>query len=131
MDPTQEIAAMDFFQGHPAEFALYRALMDALEPRYDDLHIKVQKTQITLTNRRVFACASLPRKKCDGQPPLATVGLGYRLDSPRVWMAVEPYPGRRTHHILVRTPEEIDGELLAWIDEAYAFANAKGQMRKK
>ena len=24
-----------------------------------------------------------------------------------------------------------DGELLAWIDEAYAFANAKGQMRKK
>ena len=62
MDPTQEIAAMDFFQGHPAEFALYRALMDALEPRYDDLHIKVQKTQITLTNRRVFACASLPRK---------------------------------------------------------------------
>ena len=46
-------------------------------------------------------------------------------------MAVEPYPGRWTHHILVRTPEEIDGELLAWIDEAYAFANAKGQMRKK
>lgn len=125
MDPTHEIAAMGFFQGHPAEFALYRALLDTLEPRYEELHIKVQKTQITLTNRRVFACVSLPRKKCSGTPIVVTVGLGYRLDSPRVWMAVEPYPNRWTHHILVHTPEEIDPELLGWIDEAYHFANAK------
>ena len=116
---------MGFFQGHPTEFALYRVLMDMLEPRYEDLHSKVQKTQITLTNRRVFACVSLPRKKCEGAPIVVTVGLGYRLDSPRVWMAVEPYPNRWTHHILVRTPGEIDQELLGWIDEAYHFSAGK------
>ena len=40
-------------------------------------------------------------------------------------IATEPYPGRWTHHLLVSTPEELDGQLLAWLQEAYAFAQSK------
>ena len=40
-------------------------------------------------------------------------------------MAVEPYPNRWTHHVLIGTVEEIDDELLSWIEEAAAFAQSK------
>lgn len=43
----------------------------------------------------------------------------------RVDIATEPYPGRWTHHLLVSTSEELDGQLLAWLQEAYAFAQSK------
>ena len=47
------------------------------------------------------------------------------MDSPRIAVATEPYPGRWTHHIVVAGPEEIDGELMGWVKEAAAFAAAK------
>ena len=50
---------------------------------------------------------------------------GGRLDSPRVAVATEPYPGRWTHHIVICDPAEVDDELMGWVREAAAFAAAK------
>ena len=38
---------------------------------------------------------------------------------------MEPYPNRWTHHVLVTREEELDGELLGWLEEAYEFARNK------
>jgi len=38
---------------------------------------------------------------------------------------VEPHPGRWTHHVLLRDPEDIDPQLLSWLTEAYTFSNEK------
>ncbi len=54
-----------------------------------------------------------------------TLGLPAPLDSERVAVKTEPYPGRWTHHIVVSKPEELDEELLFLIKAAYAFADAK------
>ena len=54
-----------------------------------------------------------------------TFGLSYRLASPRIWQAVEPYPNRWTHHMLVSDETQLDDELMGWIKEAAAFAAAK------
>lgn len=54
-----------------------------------------------------------------------TLGLGRRLESPRVAVAVEPYPGRWTHHILLTSESELDAEVRAWLHEAYDFAESK------
>ena len=56
---------------------------------------------------------------------LVTIGLGARRASPRVVCAVEPYPGRWTQHVLVADTDDLDDELLCWLDEAYAFSMAK------
>ena len=91
--------------------------------------VKVQKTQITFANRRQFACVSfLPARRAKDRPEdyiTVTLGLNRRLDSPRVDKASEPYPGRWTHHLLIASPEEIDGELMGWAREAAAFAESK------
>ena len=56
-------------------------------------------------------------------------GLGYRKESQRIDVATEPYPGRWTHHVMVGTPDEIDEELLGWLQEAAYFAAVKGRIK--
>ena len=56
---------------------------------------------------------------------MVTFGLGYRLKSPRIDAAVEPYPGRFTHHVMVSGTGEIDDELMEWVKEAAAFSASK------
>ncbi len=119
-----------FFQKDPAALPLYEAFEARVLAEVADVSIRVQKTQITYTNPRVFAAVSfLPVRKKARRPDhyiTVTLGLNRRLDSPRVDAVSEPYPNRWTHHFLIASPEEINGELMAWVREAAAFAAAKG-----
>ena len=56
---------------------------------------------------------------------MITLGLPYSLDSTRVAVKTEPYPGRWTTHIVIGKKEDVDEELLGWLAEAYDFAAAK------
>ena len=117
-----------FFDGKPTELALYQALERAMSARFPEASVKVQKSQISFYHRHLFAAASLPlrrRKEWPKECLLVTFGLSRRLSSPRIAVAVEPYPNRWTHHVVVAREEEIDGELLDWLAEAYDFAAAK------
>lgn len=117
-----------FFDGKPTELALYQALERAMAARFPEASVKVQKSQISFYHRHLFAAASLPlrrRKEWPRECLLVTFGLSRRLSSPRIAVAVEPYPNRWTHHVVVAREEEIDGELLDWLAEAYDFAAAK------
>ena len=120
--------ALLFFNDCPERVPLYAAFDEALEARFGSLEPRVQKTQITYANPKVFACVSLPRRKGE-KGLLVTLGLGRRVASDRVAVAVEPYPGRWTHHIPITSPEEIDGELMDWTEEACRFAQDKGKKR--
>ena len=117
-----------FFDGHPTELALYEALFRRMEEAFPAGRVKVQKTQISFYGRHLFAMVSLPVRRRKDWPKtclVVTVGLGYRLDSPRVAAASEPYPGRWTHHILVAEEDQIDGELMGWLQEAWDFGARK------
>lgn len=117
-----------FFDGRPVELSLYQALFARMEAAFPEASVRVQKTQISFYNRRLFAAASLPIRRRRDWPKecvVVTIGLPYRLASPRAAVAVEPYPNRWTHHVPVSRAEQIDGELLGWLREAYGFALAK------
>ena len=117
-----------FFDGKPLELGLYEVLFARMEAAFPQASVKVQKSQISFYQRHLFAAASLPVRRKKTWPEhclVVTVGLHRRLDSPRVAVAVEPYPGRWTHHILLTAPEEIDGELMCWLEEARDFAVSK------
>ena len=117
-----------FFGDHREALPLYEVLTEQMEG-LGDLSIRVQKTQITFSNRRNFAFVSfLPARKAKDRPKTyitITFGLGRRVDSPRIGIATEPYPGRWTHHVLISSTEDIDGELMGWIREAYNFSAGK------
>ena len=123
------IETMSFFGEHRDALPLYEGLEEQILAQIPDVKIKVSKTQITFANRRGFAFASLnPVRKAKERPEVwmtVTFGLSYRKESPRIDVATKPYPNRWTHHVLVGSPEEIDGELMDWIREAAAFSAGK------
>ena len=122
-----------FFGEHMGALPIYERLEDAILTRIPDVKIKVAKTQITFANKRGFAFVSFnPCRKAKDRPAVwmtVTFGLGCRKESPRIDVATEPYPGRWTHHVMVGSAEEIDEELLSWIQEAAEFANVKGRRK--
>lgn len=54
-----------------------------------------------------------------------TLGLPYALESERVAVKTEPYPGRWTTHFVISRLSDLDEELFAWVRQAYAFAVQK------
>ena len=119
-----------FFGGHEDALPLYLPFEERLYATFPSTRKRVQKTQITFVNRYVFACASFARVKRKAEMPspylVITLGLPYPLESKRVAVKTEPYPGRWTTHIVVGTPEELDDELFCWVAQAYGFAESKG-----
>ena len=118
-----------FFNEHPQAVPLYEAFEARLLSELEGVAIQPQKSQITLKNRRVFGAVSfLPARKAKDRPDpylTITLGLNRRETSPRIDQASEPYPGRWTHHIVIGSPAEVDGELMVWVKEAYDFAASK------
>ena len=118
-----------FFGEHMDALPLYERLEDQILTQIPEVKIKVAKTQITFANKRGFAFVSFnPCRKAKNRPEIwmtITFGLGYRIDSPRIDVATEPYPNRWTHHVMVGNVDEIDVELMRWIAEAADFSANK------
>ncbi len=118
-----------FFHEKPTALPLYEAFAQRLLAEIDNVTIKVQKTQISFSNRHNFAFVSfLPVRKAKDRPKTyitVTFGLQYKKESPRIDAASEPYPNRWTHHMLISSVEEIDDELMGYLKEAAAFSAGK------
>ena len=112
MPDFTNIDAMQFFDRRPRELALYQDFERKALAACPDTHVRVQKTQITFENRHGFAFVSLPRRKVQQPTIVVSFGLSYRVDSPRIWVATEPYPNRWTHHMLIADEGQLYDELL-------------------
>ena len=125
MDGIQRGDILAFFHEHAEAFSLYEPL-EARLLAFPGTSIQVQKTQITFSNRHVYACASFLRVRRKAALPdpylVLTLGMPYPLESGRVAVKTEPYPGRWTTHILLSRPDELDEELFSWAKEAYDIA---------
>lgn len=118
-----------FFDKHLSALPIYELFEARLYELFPETQKRVQKTQITFYHRHVFACISFQRVKRKAELPdpwlVITLGLPYPLESDRVAVKSEPYPGRWTTHIVVGSAGELDEELFAWVRQAYSFSELK------
>lgn len=118
-----------FFNEKPAALPLYEVLAKRILTEIDSVTVRVQKTQISFSNKYNFAFVSfLPARKAKARPETyitVTFGLQYKKESPRIDAASEPYPNRWTHHMLISSEDEIDNELMGWLKEAAVFSAGK------
>lgn len=118
-----------FFRDQLEVLGIYEELEGKILERWPQVDIKVKKTQITFSLGRGFAYVSfLPVLRAKDRPRhsiTVSFGLDRREEHPRIHGAVEPYPGRWTHHVMVGSREEIDDMLMDWISQAAAFAERK------
>ena len=115
-----------FFDGHRSALPLYEALREAILRIRPQALMEVKRTQISFFDRRMFAAVSFAAvRRAALRPPVSltlTIGLARRLEASRVDQAVEPRPGRWTHHLMLGSVSEIDEELTEWLREAADFA---------
>ncbi len=123
-----DLETLAFFERDPAALPLYEAFLGEMLALYPDVGIKVQRTQISFSDGCGFAFISLPRRRGG---LMLSLGLRARLNSPRVFQGVEPYPGRWTHHFLINAPGDIDDELRGWIADAHEYAVERGARRRR
>ena len=115
-----------FFNSKPEALPLYAAFAARMRSAFPNATVEVKKTQITFRERYGFAFVSLRKMKgCPEVFIIVSFGLSHRLDSLRIHVAVEPYPNRWTHHVIVSQVEEIDDELIGWLTEAHDFVLVK------
>ena len=115
----------DFFQPMPLMRPLYEVLVTHILQRIDHLTIDEQHGQIIFRKKRNFASVSLPSLRIEGRPEqyiAISFVLNHRIEHPHIAEATEPYPQRWSHQVIIASPEDINELLLAWIEEACAFA---------
>lgn len=101
-----------FFSTMPQAVPIYAAFEAMLRSKYPDMRVKVQKTQISISNKHGFAWVWLPIRKMKGRPEVYMIisfGLPHRDDSPRI----------------VESLEDLDEQLIEWIDLSYRFSSTK------
>ena len=128
MDTTMQ-DTLFFFDRHQAVYPLYACFQEKLLARFPESRIKVQKSQISYYNWHLYACVSFLKVKKKAELPedyfVLTLGLSAPLESDRVAVKTDPYPGRWTTHFVISSPADLDEELFNWIEQAYNFAQAK------
>ena len=123
-----EADILRYFSASPTEQALYEVLVRQMDACMPEASVKVQKSQISFYDRHLFAAASIPLRRKKNWPNtclLVTFGLSHRVEDPRISVAVEPYPNRWTHHVLISESDQTDAQLMAWLEEARTFARSK------
>lgn len=114
----------DFFAGFEASQPLFRAIRGVIgRIGHSELHI--QKSQISFRRSKPFAWIWIPDRYLRGHhaPLVLSIVLNHRDPSPRWKEIVEPAKGRYMHHLEVKTVEDIDDEVRAWLVEAWLAAD--------
>ncbi len=113
------------FERVVGSFRLYLAADGALMS-FPRSRRRVSKTQVSYSTKRAFAWIWPPVRKVRGRPETYVVlsfALGRKLESPRIEQALEVYPGRWMHHLILSETGQLDEEVASWIAEAHSFAS--------
>jgi hypothetical protein len=109
----------DLLDGHETAEAVYEEVCRCLS-RLGPFETRTTKSQIAFRRRRGFAYLWLPGQYLGG--PHADVVLSIALDrhdpSPRFKEVVQPVPGHWMHHLELDGPDQVDGEVAEWLEEA-------------
>jgi hypothetical protein len=113
-----------FFALRPEVLPLFAAI-EKLIKSLGTVEMNITKSQISFGTRYKFAWLWLPRdwdKRHSENCLVLTFGLNHHLEDERIVQAVNPYPNRWTHHIIIRDTADLDQAVLKWLREAYDFS---------
>jgi hypothetical protein len=114
-------AVEGFFTGRTVSMALFhivRLYIESLGP----VRMEAMKSQISFGTRTKFAWVWLPPPWAKNRPEnsiVLTFGLRRHVEHKRIVQAVEPRPGRWTHHVIIDKEADLDEDVRAWLREAY------------
>jgi hypothetical protein len=110
----------DHYAGRdPAVVATFRALL-AVARSNGPVTVLAEKTRVAFQVRMSFAAFTLKKHWIDGH-----VVLARRLASRRFRKTWVASPRNQVHEFRLRSPDEVDDEVAAWLREAYTVGAQK------
>lgn len=119
------------FRGNTRRIRLFRAV-EARIRAFGPVGMQVTKSQVSFGTLRKFAWVWMPlpgSRKRPADSLVLTFGLGRRIGDPRVVEAVEPRPGRWTHHVILQEETDLDGSVTDWLREAFEASGKPADRR--
>jgi hypothetical protein len=117
-----EHPAVRFFAGHPDGQGVAAAVAQAVES-VGPHEVRVSRSQVAFRHRTGFAYLWRPGQYVTSDvPAVLSIALPREVASPRWKEVVHPAPRTWMHHLELRLPDEVDGEVRAWLVEAYDAA---------
>jgi uncharacterized protein len=125
-----ERASVDeLFADQPACLRLFRAIRRLIE-QLGPVEVVATSTQVSFGTRRKFAWVRLPQQWTANRPAdsvTLTFSLDHEVVDPRIAEAVEPKPGRWTHHVVIEREADLDETVDGWLRQAYEAATTSHQ----
>lgn len=117
------------FLGRGEELELYRALRAELLSRWPNTELRPRRTRAGLPSAISTPWPRRGRRRIKGAPEhyvLLSVVLPEPSGSARVAVIAEASPHRFTHHIVIGSSEDMDGEAMGLAALSHAFALERG-----
>jgi hypothetical protein len=112
-----------YFSLKPSQLYLFNIIYDRCID-IGPIKIKVSKTQISFANRRQFAWIWLPLPWDKRRPPHSIVlsfALPKQISDKKIVKAIQPYPGRWMHHMIIENGNNVNSKVCKWLKQAYIF----------
>lgn len=118
-----EIPRKAFFARYPDAERVYQAIRGLME-RIGPFSLRVTRSQVAFRRRTGFAYLWLPGRwlKRPTSEVVLSIALPRHDPSPRFKEVVHPAARVWMHHLEVRSPEDLDVDVEAWLREAYEAA---------
>ncbi|MEN6389278.1 MAG: DUF5655 domain-containing protein [Syntrophomonas sp.] len=125
MDSVLYEEVKHFFADNSVQVELFLAVMDTIKA-IGSAKIQVIKSQISFAGRYKFAWVWLPPAWAKNRPEnciALTFGVDHHIEHEFIAKAVNPYPHRWTHHLIIEKESDLDCLVIEWLTESYAFSN--------
>jgi hypothetical protein len=119
----------DLFAGYPNAVRMYHHVREVLQG-FGLVEVAVTRSQVSFRAQggTRFCWMWRPPEGVKGisdEAVVLTFDLPCRLASERIRQAVEPRPGRFTHHLVLGSEADVDDEVLGWLREAWGMAQGR------
>lgn len=121
------------FEGRPESYRLFQAVQRYIES-IGPVNIEAAKTQVAFSLTTKFAWVWLPQmwiKEANEGSITLTFDLGRHVRHERIKQAVEPRPGRWTHHVVIEKESDLDDNVREWLREAYRQVEVRRQAARR
>jgi hypothetical protein len=113
----------EYFKEDNVSREIFECLQEMIET-IGHTEMRVQQSQIAFMRKTAFAYATLPHKNQQGKGAtlILSISLHHRDASSR-WKKIVQLPTNWfTHYIELSSPNEVDDEVCAWLQEAWRLA---------
>lgn len=119
--------AEEFLAGSELGLAVLQRLRVALATSHPDVTERVGRSQVAFRRRRGFAVLWRPGQylRHPAAEVVLSIGMPHRLESERFKEVVQPAPRTWMHHLELRSVDDVDAEVVAWLRRAADAAGGR------